>query len=452
MNFTSPRSMSGSGRPARIAITAAIVAAMALPVLAQASSFQLPVGSAATLGRAGAGGSLYDNDPTAAYSNPAALGFITESVHETTFMGLRPTAKFQGSFTDYAGRPISGSNPDGFGRPKFMGNGASAFKINDHLVIGTSFNVPYALSSHYNSNWAGRYFGNRTAIRNYQATLSAGYKVNDEFSMGLGVIASYTRATIGTTIDAGSTASLLGRPVPPQAADVYLNVNAKRSVEVGYVFGFEYKPTDRDRIGASYHSRIQNTLSGTYNLSGSATGLALIGAAMPGVGLTGRGSARLDIPATANFDYLHIFNSRFTLGASAQWTGWGTFQSLALSSNGKQLVSLPQNNKDAWMYSIGGDYRFTDRWTLHAGIAYDETPTVDGTRDPRLPDGSRKIVGVGFGYQATRKLKLDMGYQHQFVSNVRVSQQNQALLGAGIMNGYFEDSGDLMSLTATYHF
>ncbi|MHC1479746.1 OmpP1/FadL family transporter [Frateuria aurantia] len=452
MNFPLPRSKSGSGATARIAIAAAIAAALALPTLAQASSFQLPVGTAASLGRAGAGGSLYDDDPTAAYSNPAALAFISGTVHETTFQGLRPSAKFNGSFTDYAGNPISGSNPNGFGRPKFMGNGASAFKINDHLVLGTSFNVPYALSSNYNSSWQGRYFGTRTAIRNYQLTLSAGIKVNDEFSMGVGVVGSYTRATIGTTIDAGSTASLLGLPLKPQSADVDLNVNAKRSISVGYVVGFEFKPTDQDRIGASYHSRIQNRLSGDYTLGGSATGLALLSLAMPGVSLNGHGSAKLDLPATANFDYLHIFSPRWTLGASAQWTGWSSFKSLALSSNNVTLVTLPENFKDAWMYSIGGDYRFTDRWTLHAGIAYDESPSINATRDPRLPDGTRKIVAVGFGYQATRKLKLDLGYQHQFVNDVRVSQQNQALLGAGIMDGYYEDSGDVVSLTATYHF
>ena len=52
-------------------------------------------------------------------------------------------------------------------------------------------------------------------------------------------------------------------------------------------------------------------------------------------------SARLDIPAYASLDWVHQFNDRLSLGASATWTEWSSFQDLTLKSHGNTIVSIP---------------------------------------------------------------------------------------------------------------
>ncbi len=206
---------------------------------------------------------------------------------------------------------------------------------------------------------------------------------------------------------------------------------------------------------------MNQTLSGSYALYGSAAGKGLIALAptvFPNAGLPvlnpngASASAVLNTPAFASLDWLHVFNDRLSLAATAKWTGWSSFQNLALESNGQQLVALPQKYKDSMLYSIGGDYKLNDQWTLRAGVGYDETPTSILSRDPRIPDGARRLVGLGFGYQATDHMTVDLGYQHQFVSNTPVNLTNPVSLGAGTMQGDFKDHGDVVSLTGTYRF
>ncbi|GAB2544779.1 OmpP1/FadL family transporter [Rhodanobacter koreensis] len=437
----------------------AVAAALTIPLRAEAGSFQLPTDNAAGWARANAGGSLFPNDPTAVYNNPAAMAFFTAPVLQVTGTGIRPSAEFQGQFRDSQGNPTTGNNPNGFGKFIPFPNMAFAAPVNDRLTLGGSLTVPYGLVSEYNPTWQGRYFGTKTSLQSIAVSFSAGLKVNDEFSVGLGILGQRTKAQLNSMIDAaGAADALSGIPLfAPQSADVQLNVNVKKKMAFGYFGGFEWKPTTQDSLGLSYHSRVQQTLTGTYNLYGSATGISLLSLAPLFGGPTlnpagGSASAQLNTPAFASLDWLHVINDRFSLAATAKWTDWSSFENLALMSSGQQIVDLPQKYKDSMMYAIGGDYKLTEQWTLRAGVGYDETPTNIVSRDPRIPDGSRRLLGLGVGYQASEHFAFDLGYQHQFVGKTRVDLTNPALLGAGTMDGTFDDHGDVVSLTGTYRF
>ena len=80
--------------------------------------------------------------------------------------------------------------------------------------------------------------------------------------------------------------------------------------------------------------------------------------------------------------------------------------------------------KNTWMYSLGGDYRVTDELTLRAGVALDQTPTRNSTRDPRIPDGDRTFLSLGAGYdvKAIKGLSVDLAYSHQFVQEVKLQE------------------------------
>jgi long-chain fatty acid transport protein len=450
--------------PASLAL--AVAAALTVPMRAEAGSFQLPTDNAAGWARANAGGSLFANDPTAVYNNPAAMAFFTGPVLQVTATGIRPSAQFEGQFKDSQGNPVSGNNPNGFGKFVPFPNMAFAAPVNDRLTIGGSLTVPYGLVSEYNPTWQGRYFGTKTSVQSIAISLSAGFKVNDQFAIGAGIVGQRTKAQLNTMLDTTGTAAALtgGATIPlygpPQSADAQLNVNVKKNA-VGYFFGFEYKPTTADSIGLSYHSRIGQKLSGNYKLYGGGTAMALIQGGplqFPTAGLPllnpagGQASATLDTPAFASLDWLHAFNDKLSIAGSVKWTQWSSFKNLTLTSNGQSLVSLPEQYKNSLAYSIGGDYKLNDQWTLRAGVGYDETPTNIISRDPRIPDGSRTLVGFGFGYQATEHMTIDLGYQHQFVGDTSVNQTNPVSLGAGTMVGKFKDHGDVLSMTGTYKF
>ena len=438
----------------------AVVSALALPVVAQAGAFQLPTDNAAGWARANAGGSLFPDDPTAAFNNPAAMAFFSGPVLQATATEIRPQAQFNGQVQDVDGNAVSGGNPNGFNKFKAFPDLAWVAPVNDWLALGGSLTVPFGLQSDYNSGWQGRYFGTETDVKSIAASLSASFKLNDRFSVGVGILGQRTQAELNTVLDTtGAAKALFNLPLTPQQADEQLNVNVKRKFSFGYFGGFEFKPTDQDSLGFSYHSRVKNTLSGNYALYGGAEGKDLLALApvidpsLPTINPNGASaSARFDTPAFASIDWLHSFSDRLSLAGTVKWTQWSTFQDLVLMSNGQTLLSLPEQYKDSYLFSVGGDYKLTDQWTLHGGIGYDQTPTVILSRDPRVPDGNRKLLGFGVGYKLSKNLSFDLGYQHQFVSNTPVHLVNQAILGGSTMNGYFEDSGDVVSLTGTYHF
>jgi long-chain fatty acid transport protein len=267
----------------QVSLALAVAAALTIPLRAEAGSFQLPTDNAAGWARANAGGSLFPDDPTAVYNNPAAMAFFDAPMLQVTGTGIRPSAEFQGQFRDEQGNPTTGSNPNGFGRFVPFPNMAFAAPVNDRLTLGGSLTVPYGLVSEYNPMWEGRYFGTKTSLQSIAVSFSAGFKVNDEFSMGLGILAQRTKAQLNSVIDAaGAADALSGVPLfTPQSADVQLNVNVKKKAAFGYFGGFEWKPTTQDSIGLSYHSRVQQTLSGTYNLYGIAAGISLLSLAPP---------------------------------------------------------------------------------------------------------------------------------------------------------------------------
>ena len=115
-------------------------------------------------------------------------------------------------------------------------------------------------------------------------------------------------------------------------------------------------------------------------------------------------------------------------------------------------MSLDTAYRNAYTLSVGGDYKLTSQWTLRGGLAWDQTPTRTPTRDPRIPDNTRRIVSVGAGYQYNEHLGFDAAYQHQFLSKATLRQTTLLALGSGSMDGYANDSGDVLALTATYKF
>lgn len=177
----------------------------------------------------------------------------------------------------------------------------------------------------------------------------------------------------------------------------------------------------------------------------------------PGLTLKSGGDhaeSRMDIPAMATLDWVHDFNDSFSLGASVTWTEWSSFQSLKLESHGNLIVDIPYNYKDTWMYSVGGDYRFNDQLTLRAGVALDQTPTRNSTRDARIPDGDRTFVSLGGSYRfaSDPNLSVDLAYSRQFVDEGRLRTQNQDRLGGGRVDGKVESKGQIFSVSATYMF
>ncbi|TRX76565.1 outer membrane protein transport protein [Pseudomonas mangiferae] len=445
----------------------------------QAGGFAVPTFGTPGWGRAFAGGSLFAEDPSAAFNNPAAMGFIQNPVAQMSVHYADVDIKFRGHAYDYQGEPMTHKQYDDEGNlvSSPMGEGGNggftawlptAFlvvPINDQLSFGLSQVVPLGMRSTWDQDWVGRDFAVDTKIETAGLAGSLSFKVNDELALGAGVIVQRTQGFVSQNIDlyaAASQSPNLGDLQFPAGFGSNLIRVKVDNVSPGWFVGAAWKPTASDTFGLNYHARIRNKLTGKYNMYADDASQAildsgLVESAYPGLILKSGGasaSAQMDVPASAALDWVHRFDDRFSLGTSLAWTQWSSFEDLTLKSHGNTIVSIPYNYRDTWMVSLGGDYRVTDQWTLRAGVAYDQTPTRDSTRDPRIPDGNRRFLSLGASYrfQSLPSLSLDAAYSRQFVQDARLKTENQDRLGSGRLDGKAESKGQVMSVSATYQF
>ncbi|TFF14108.1 hypothetical protein EXW72_06280 [Pseudomonas sp. BCA14] len=456
---------------------------------AQAGGFSTPTYGAPGWGRAFGGGSLFKNDPSAAYNNPAAMAFIDSTIAQQTVDYARVKIKYSGQAFDHNGNPVTNTpvlddqgtlgdptlNTNNGGQGGFtawLPTGFLVVPIGDRFAFGLSQVVPQGMKTTWNENSKFRDFAVDTKIETVGLTGSLSFKVNDEFSVGAGVIYQRSQGFVSQNVDllaaADVSPGLGGTGFPTGVGHSLMRVKVDNS-SVGWFTGIVWKPTLQDTLGLNYHAKIKNKMTGKYNIYTDAIGRnamtnpigpngeTLVEMAYPGLKLFPDGanaSTQLDIPATAAVDWVHQFNDRWTMGVSVMWTEWSSFQNLTLKSEGSTIVAIPYNYKNAWMTSIGGDFKATDELTLRAGVAYDQTPTRNSTRDPRIPDGDRYFLSFGAGYdiKAVPGLSVDAAYSHQFVEKVNLRTKNVDRLGAAQLDGQAESSGDVVSLSATYKF
>ncbi|MBK5541163.1 outer membrane protein transport protein [Pseudomonas sp. TH05] len=460
---------------------ALVAGCMAVGSQAQAGGFSTPTYGAPGWGRAFGGGSLFKNDPSAAFNNPAAMAFIDHNVAQMTVDYARINLKYKGDAYDYLGNPASTAPVDDFGNSTplsgdggeggftaWLPTGFLVMPINDRFAFGLSQVVPLGMRSTWDEGWKGRDFAVDTKIETVGLTGSLSFKVNDQFSLGLGAIVQHSKGFVSQNLNVSGAAGMSILPGAPSGVGANLMRVKVDNTSVGWFTGVTWKPTEQDTLGLNYHAKIKNKMEGKYNIRADAIGRSfmtdtdnngntLIELAYPGLKLYPDGAnaeTQLDVPATAGLDWVHVFNDRLTLGASATWTQWSSFKDLTLKSNGATIIAIPYNYKDSMMYSLGGDYRFTDQLTLRAGVAFDETPTRNSTRDPRIPDNDRWFTSLGFGYdiKAIPGLVIDGAYSRQFVKEARIKTVNQDRLGGSRLDGKVDAKGEVVSVSATYNF
>ncbi|WP_353630323.1 outer membrane protein transport protein [Pseudomonas poae] len=469
----------------QVALGLALLGGMAVTVPVLAGGFATPTVGAAGWGRGFGGGSLFKDDPGAAYNNPAAMAFIDHKVAQFTVDYARINIKYKGQAYDLNGNPLEKTplNPDGsFGTPYSQGDGGEGgftawlptgfmvIPINDRFAFGLSQVVPQGMRSTWDEDWKGRDFAVDTKIETVGLTGSLSFKVNDEFSIGAGAIVQHSKGFVSQNIDllGAAAASPAAIPFPSGVGNALMRVKVDNT-SVGWFAGVVWKPTLQDTLGLNYHAKIKNKMEGKYNIRADAAlnslmtdpalpdGTTLVGVLYPGLKLQPGGAnaeTQLDIPANASLDWVHEVNDRLTLGVSATWTQWSSFKSLTLTSDGNLIVSIPYKYRDSWQYSFGGDYKLTDDLTLRSGVSFDQTPTRNSTRDPRIPDGDRIFASLGFGYniRAIPGLSIDGAYSRQFVQDVNIKTQNQDRLGGSRLDGKSEGKGEVVSMSATYRF
>lgn len=312
------------------------------------------------------------------------------------------------------------------------------------IKVGIGMDVPWGMTTDYDQNWVGQYNAVDSSIKTLNIFPTVAYQVTPKLDLGAAV--NFER--ISASYSNNFYQNIFG--ITSQGTSI-LNGSAWA---MGYVLGAMYKVTPKTTIGLDYHSPVRETIDGTATISGTcAFGGYNCNSLIPGLG-TDNGNVTIKLPATANIGVSEQLTERLTLMAGAQWTQWSTIQAIDADIVGVGFDNTQLSYKNSWLYSLGASYLLTPKWTLMGGVAYDETPTVNQFRDPRIPDTNREWITTGLEYAASKNLSVFGTYEHIFMNDqsISVTQQSGGGAASSKISADYSGYADIVAAGMNYTF
>jgi long-chain fatty acid transport protein len=393
-----------------------------------ASGFALNEQSIASMGLSFAGRSSSAEDASTVFGNPAGMARLKQEQ-----INLGAAAIIAKTDIHDASGTFAGSNDGDMVPTTGVPMGYYVKPLDDKVAFGIGVYAPFGLATDYESGFQGRYYADKSYVRivTLQPTLS--YRFNDQLSVGFG-------PTINR-IDGELTSATAN----PGGADGKVKIKGD-DVAIGFNVGVLYEFSPHTRAGLTYHSRVK------YELEGD-TRLALTGTT---AFFNGKYDASLDLttPESVDLSFTHELNDRWTLYAGSTWTRWSRLQEIRVDNEGTLPATLSsiveeQNWHDTWAHALGVSYKLNPQWVLRSGIAFDQSPTNNVNRSPRIPSGDRTIFSVGAGWTPQENITVDMAYSYLKEEDVKLNLTSST---KGAYSSTYKNSAHGLGASLTYRY
>lgn len=167
---------------------------------------------------------------------------------------------------------------------------------------------------------------------------------------------------------------------------------------MGWNAAANYAFDDKNEIGVVYRSRIKHSMEADFNAYNIMAGSTNIG------NRNGDAYGEVTLPDSWHIGYNHKFDDKTRVELNAVRTNWSTYDALNINVSGTGLPNFdkvhasPKNWEDGWRYAIGIEHKLSDKYTVMAGFAYDESSIPYDGGDFMVPTGNRKTYSIGARY------------------------------------------------------
>ncbi|MFL1415987.1 OmpP1/FadL family transporter [Pseudomonas fildesensis] len=405
-----------------------------------ASGFALNEQSVSGMGTGFAGRSSSADDASTVYGNPAGMSRLNGQQITGGVAAIDASTDIK----DASGRP-SGSNKGDMVPFTAVPFGFYTNKLDDQWAIGFGVYAPFGLVTDYESGFQGRGFGSKSEVKvmTFQPTVS--YAFNDKVSIGFGP----TINRISGVLESDKTL-VIGAPF----ADTNVKIKGDDTA-LGFNVGVLVQATDTTRVGLTYHSKVKYKLEGHTTVTGPAQTQAAL--------RNNRYDASLKIETPESYDLsvTQDLTDAWKLYGGATWTRWSRLKEITVNNegvtgaNGGALapsrianITEEQNWHDTWAYAVGTSYQLTKQVVLRTGLTFDQSPTNNTDRSPRIPTGDRTIFSVGLGYKVMDNMTVDLAYSYLKEEDIKV---NNTSLPSNYQAKY-QNSANGFGLGMTYTF
>ncbi|MCP2005725.1 UNVERIFIED_ORG: long-chain fatty acid transport protein [Buttiauxella agrestis ATCC 33320] len=396
-----------------LAVAVAIVSSQAY-----SAGFQLNEFSSSGLGRAYSGeGAVADNAGSAS-RNPATIMMFDRPSFSGGAVFIDPDVNISGNSPFPGNRSTDANN---IAPTAWVPNLHFVAPINEQFGWGASVTSNYGLATEFNNDYIAGEYGGKTDLTTMNLNLSGAYRLNNNWSFGLGFDAVYAKAKIERYAGeqtAGARLATPGTQIAHMEGDEW---------GYGWNAGILYEIDKDNRYGLTYRSEVKVDFDGDYksNINSAFNRAPGAGTAFPWgtSGQTIPGALTLNLPEMWELSGYNKVDPQWAIHYSIAYTSWSQFQELkATGTNGQTLFYKDESFKDAYRIALGTTYFMDKNWTFRTGIAFDDSPVPADMRSISIPDQDRFWVSAGTTYAFNEDASIDVGVSYMHGQNVEIKE------------------------------
>ncbi|WP_368541720.1 long-chain fatty acid transporter FadL [Enterobacter soli] len=413
--------------------TALAVAVAIVSTSAWSAGFQLNEFSSSGLGRAYSGEGAIADDAGNVSRNPALITMFDRPTFSIGAVYIDPDVNITGK----SALTGQSANQDNIAPSAWVPNMHFVMPINDQFGWGASVTSNYGLATEFGENYAAGIYGGKTDLETINLNLSGAYRLDSNWSFGVGFDAVYAKAKIERY--AGSLGPMLAGQLSGMVPPSYLNGIDSADDQIAHLKGDEwgfgwnagilYELNKDNRWGLTYRSEVKIDFDGDYkssinpNLSTILGNMGLTGLPAGTGGRTENGSLSLHLPEMWEVSGYNRVAPQWAIHYSLTYTSWSQFQELkATGDNGQTLFYKDESFKDAYRIALGTTYYYDKNWTFRTGIAFDDSPVPADKRSISIPDQDRLWLSAGMTYAFNDDASIDVGASYMHGQNVSFTE------------------------------
>lgn len=356
-----------------------VLCALCVPQLAGAEGFAINEWSAEGVAMGGARMFAEGDAANVAY-NPASITKVDGEAFKVSATYISPHGEYD-LYKD--GKLYEGKNRVHFG---FAPGTYYVKKLNDKDWFGIGAFSRFAMVSEFERNEIVSTNAFVSRLDGVSVTPTFAHKFDDKWSAAVGAEINYVRLTME------KNAMSVGEvPIVPTHTK-------GESYALGWNAAANYAFDEKNEIGVVYRSRIKHSMEADFNAYNIMAGSTNIG------NRNGDAYGEVTLPDSWHIGYSHKFNDKTRVELNAVRTGWDTYENLNIMVSGTgnamfdKMHESPKNWEDGWRYAIGVEHKLSDKYTVMAGFAYDESSIPYDGGDFIVPTGNRRTYSIGARY------------------------------------------------------
>ncbi len=381
-----------------LALSAAAV--LLAPQAAGAEGFAINEWSAEGVAMGGARMFAEGDAANIAY-NPASITKVEGEAFKQSAVYISPHGKY--SLFDKDDKPIENEPGKNVVHAAWVPGGYYVKQINDKEWFGIGAYTRFGMISEFERNSTAATNAFFSKLVGVSVTPTYAHKFDKKWSAAVGAEINY----VGLDLEKNLTVINGFENQRPTIGRGATHLDGE-SYALGWNAAVNYAFDDKNEIGVVYRSEITHSMEATFNAYGD------INKRVNAYGV-------VTLPDSWSIGYNHKFDDKTRVELNATRTGWSSYDALNISfdgplgfyPNGDPITSAnsAKNWSDGWRYAIGIEHKLSDKYSLMAGFAYDESSIPYNGGDFIVPTGDRRTYSIGAQYHdKDQTLAMTLGW------------------------------------------